>query len=114
MATNLKKTIMRRVYYSYAVRFVTDPVLWQGFVLGACIALFGRLTHVAAIVRNLEGTTVANAPSFVWYAFTNALAGGEILTVLVALFMVGLSVSFLQRFFAMLVSLRLEREVRYT
>jgi cell division protein FtsX len=99
MQTKLHKTIMRRVYYSYAVDFASQPLLWQGFVLGACVALFGRLTHVAAIVHNLEGTAVSNLPNFVWHAFTNALAGGEVLTALVALFMIGLTISFFYRAF---------------
>ncbi len=106
MKTKLHKTIMRRVYYSYAVDFASQPLLWQGFVLGACVAMFGRLTHVAAIARNLEGTTVSNTPSFVWHAFTNAFAGGEVLTGLVALFMIGLTASFLYRTLSVLTSNR--------
>jgi hypothetical protein len=106
MQTKLHKNIMRRVYYSYAVGFVSESALWQGLVLGACIALFGRLTHVAAIARNLEATSLQNAPSFVFHAFTNALAGGEVLTALVAFFMVGITASFLYRTATALVSVR--------
>lgn len=94
---------MRRVYYSYTIGFVREPMLWQGFVLGACVALFGRLTHVAAITRNFEHTTIANIPSFVWSSFVNAYAQGEVLTVLVALFMIGLSISFISRAIPLLV-----------
>jgi cell division protein FtsX len=97
MKTKLQKNIMRRVYYSYAVSFITESMLWQGFVLGACIALFGRLTHVAAIAHNFGATKLENAPSFVWNSVAHALWGGEVLTVLVVLFMVGLTVSFLYR-----------------
>ena len=106
MKTKLHKNIMRRVYYSYAVSFASEPLLWQGFVLGACVALFGRMTHVAAIARNLEATKLENAPSFVWHAFTNALAGGEVLTALVAFFMIALSLSFFYRAIAVFSSLR--------
>ncbi len=106
MKTKLHKNIMRRVYYSYAVGFVSESALWQGLVLGACVALFGRLTHVAAIARNLEATSVQNAPSFVFHAFTNALAGGEVLTALVAVFMIGLTASFLYRAAMVIVSAR--------
>ncbi len=97
MATNLQKNIMRRVYYSYAVSFMTESMLWQGFVLGACVALFGRLTHVAAIAHNFGATKLENAPSFIWNSVAHALEGGEVMTVLVAFFMVGLTVSFLYR-----------------
>lgn len=97
MKTNLHKTVMRRVYYSFALSFLGEAMLWQGVVLGACVALFGRLTHVAAIARNFEHTTIANAPSFVWSSFVNAYTHGEVLTVLVAFFMIALSLSFLYR-----------------
>jgi predicted phage tail protein len=94
MQTKLHKNIMRRVYYSYTLSFVSQPMLWQGFVLGASIALFGRLTHVASIARNFSHTSVENAPAFIFNSFANALAGGEVLTVLVSVFMIGLSLSF--------------------
>lgn len=106
MKTKLQKTIMRRVYYSYAIRFTTDPMLWQGFVLGACIALFGRLTHVAAIAHNFSSTKIENAPAFIYHTFMHALNNGEILTALVALFMVGLTVKFFYRAISFMVSLR--------
>ncbi len=94
MATNLKKTIMRRVYYAYALNIMTSSALWQGFLLGACVALFGRLTHVAAIYRNLSATSLENTPTFIWNSFANALTHGEVLTVLVVLFMLGLTAKF--------------------
>jgi predicted phage tail protein len=94
MQTAIQKTIMRRVYYSYTLSFVSEPMLWQGFVLGASVALFGRLTHVASIGRNFAHTSVENAPAFIFNSFANALAGGEVLTVLVSVFMIGLSLSF--------------------
>ena len=77
--------------------FLSESMLWQGFVLGACVALFGRLTYVAAIIRNLEATSVGNVPHYVLVSFEKALTHGEMLTVLVTLAMVGLSVSFFYR-----------------
>ena len=108
MNTNnkIKNNIMRRVYYSYAVDFASQPLLWQGFVLGACVAMFGRLTHVASIAHNLEHTTLANTPGFIWHAFTNAFASGEVLTGLVALFMIGLTAAFFYRALGVLTSSR--------
>ena len=98
---------MRRVYYSYALSFVSQPMLWQGFVLGACIALFGRLTHVASIAHNLGATNIENAPAFIFNSFVHALQGGEVLTVLVSVFMIGLSLSFMYRAAGILSSTRL-------
>lgn len=97
MQTNLHKIVMRRVYYSYAVGFLTESMLWQGFILGACVALFGRLTHVAAIEHNFLNTSIQHLPSYVLSSFTNALMHGEVLTALVVLSMVALSASFLYR-----------------
>ncbi|MEN9920658.1 MAG: hypothetical protein RL538_551 [Candidatus Parcubacteria bacterium] len=109
MQNTLHKKIMRRVYYSYAIRFVTEPMLWQGMVLGVCVALFGRLTHVAAIARNLEATSVGNAPQFILNSFLNALTHGEVFTVLVTLAMILLSISFARQFGGVLQSLRSPR-----
>ncbi len=97
MTSNLKKTIMRRVYYAYTFSIVTSSPLWQGVVFGACIAFFGRLTHVAAISHNFSSVPLKSAPDFVFNAFANALEGGEVLTVLVSVFMIGLSVSFVRK-----------------
>ena len=88
---------MRRVYYSYTLSFLSESMLWQGMVLGACIALFGRLTHVAAIVRNLEAIQLGNVPQYVLVSFEKALTHGEFLTALVTIAMVALSVSFMYR-----------------
>jgi hypothetical protein len=83
MKSTIQSNIMRRVYYSYALSFVTRSVLWQGFLLGACIAAFGRLTHVASIADNLSHTSLTNLPTYIFNTFINAIEGGELLTVLV-------------------------------
>lgn len=105
--TQVKKTIMRRVYYSYALSLSEHTMFRQGLVLGACIALFGRLTHVAAIIRNFEATRVADAPSFVFNSIMNAMTHGEVLTVLVVLFIAGISISFTVRAVSLLLPHRL-------
>jgi cell division protein FtsX len=108
MKTAIHKTVMRRVYYSYALSVLSQPTLWQGLLLGACIALFGRLTHVASIAHNFAATRVENTPAFIWNGFVNAYTNGEVLTVLVVLFMIGLAVSCTVR----LVPLLVGRELR--
>lgn len=105
MKTEIHKTIMRRVYYSYTLSIATSASLWQGVLLGASIALFGRLTHVAAISHNFSSVPLKSAPDFIFNAFVNALNGGEVLTVLVSLFMIGLSVSFTRKAMPVLVSI---------
>jgi hypothetical protein len=105
MKTAIHKTIMRRVYYSYALSIATSAALWQGVVLGACVALFGRLTHVAAISHNFSTVPLKSAPGFIYNAFANALQGGEVLTVLVSVFMIALSISFARKALPVLVSM---------
>lgn len=96
-ASILQKRIMRRIYYAYAIAVASHTMFWQGLVLGACIALFGRLTHVASIAHNFLAIPMANVPTYVSTAFTNAISSGEMLTALVALVMLGLAVSFTYR-----------------
>jgi cell division protein FtsX len=111
MKSKLHQNVMRRVYYSFAISMATQPMLWQGFLLGASIALFGRLTHVASIAHNFAATRIENAPTFVWSSFVNAYTHGEVLTVLVVLFMIGLSVSLVARLVPLLVQQRHLRTV---
>lgn len=82
---SIKRRIMMRVWYSYALSLVSRGGFVYGLALGGAVALFGRLTHVAAITHNLLEVPVGSVPSFVWSTITNALAGGEVLTVLITL-----------------------------
>jgi hypothetical protein len=94
MTNIIQKNIMRRVYYSYTLSLVTSVALWQGIVLGACVALFGRLTHVASIWNNLSHTAITQMPAFIAEAFLNALKSGEVTTALIVVVMLTLSASF--------------------
>lgn len=85
---SIKRRIMMRVWYSYALSLVTRGGFVYGLALGGSVALFGRLTHVAAITHNLLEVPLGSVPSYVWTTITGALAGGEVLTVLVTLSLV--------------------------
>lgn len=93
MATQstIHKKIMRRVYMSYALSFVEQPLLWCGLVLGGAVALFGRFTHVASIVENTLATPLGQVPAYVIDAFAAAVARGELGTVLVILTIASMS-----------------------
>lgn len=98
--TSTKKigpVVMRRVYYSYALSILESSEFWQGALLGTCIALFGRLTHVAKIIDNVWSLPFANMPEYVVKSFLYAATHGELLTALVVLLMVGLTLSFLHK-----------------
>lgn len=90
-------SIMRRVYMSYALSIVGSTALWQGFLLGASIAAFGRLTHVAAIIENVLATPFGAVPNYVVATLFEATANGELVTVLSVLLMTFLSLLWLKR-----------------
>lgn len=83
--SRISTTIMRRIYMSYAISFVEQPLLWCGVVLGGAVALFGRFTHVSSIIDNTLATPLGQVPSYLMYSFTAALERGELGTVLVVL-----------------------------
>ena len=87
----LQRKIMRRVYMSFALSFLEQPLLWVGLVLGASVALFGRLTHVAKLWENFTAVPVGNVPQYAANTFMAAVERGELGTVLVVLAMASLT-----------------------
>ena len=81
----LQTTIMRRVYISYGLSYLEQPLLWSGLVLGGGVALLGRWTHVASITDNLLATPLGAVPNYLISSFTTAVAAGELATVLIVL-----------------------------
>lgn len=104
--TMLQKKIMRRVYYAYTIAIASHTMFWQGILLGACVALFGRLTHVASLVENLLSVPVGNVPAYAFGAVGTALQHGELLTVLITAFMVILALSATSRLVPLMMSTR--------
>jgi hypothetical protein len=91
--TALEKNIMRRVYYAYGLAIVSHTMFWQGALLGASVALFGRLTHVASLINNFLSVPVGSVPAYVGGAVSNALVSGEIITLFVTGAMIVLTLS---------------------
>ncbi len=89
---SIRRRIMVRVWYSYALSLVERSTFAHGLVLGGLVAIFGRLTHVAALTDNLLHVPATSLPSYVWQTMVAALTGGEVLTVLVTLLLVMLAV----------------------
>jgi hypothetical protein len=106
MTSNIQKTIMRRVYYAYTIAVVSHSMFWQGAVLGALVALFGRLTHVASLVENILAVPIGGLPAYVGGAVSKAVMNGEVLTVLVTAFMFVLALSIAVRLLPQVVALR--------
>lgn len=95
--SKIRRRILLRVWYSYFLSLFVRGGFAYGLVLGGVVAAFGRLTHVAAISHNLLEVPVGSVPVYVWQSITTALAGGEVLTVLVTLSMVTMSMGALSQ-----------------
>lgn len=106
---NTHNHIMRRVYYSYALSYAEQPLLYVGLLLGGAVALFGRVTHVASITDNLLATPLGQVPTYVTNAFMAAVARGELGTVLVVLTIAALSALTLYQLY----HLRLPTNIRH-
>lgn len=102
----LQRKIMRRVYYAYTVAIASHTMFWQGMFLGVCVALFGRLTHVASLIDNLLSVPVGSVPAYVGGAVSTAVANGELLTVLVTAFMLVLTLSVTARLVPQIMTFR--------
>lgn len=80
MATNIKqlrRRIMYRIYYAYAISVVASPMTLRGMAFSVALAIFARQVHVASVFNNALATDLGQLPSFIWHAF----ARGEVLTI---------------------------------
>ena len=74
----LKKRVMRRIYYAYAIRVSTNPLVLHSVVLIAGVYGLSVMVHVASIVKNLQQVQVSRLDNFVF----NAVAHTDTLTLL--------------------------------
>lgn len=95
---SFRRRIMYRVYMSFVISIAEHRYFWQGFLFGGCLALFGRLVHVAALTNNVLATPLQQLPSYVAVTFERAFLSGEFLTILATLVMVTIGISFIRAF----------------
>lgn len=72
----LRRTIMRRIYYAYALSIAAHPMLLHGVAFSIALAIFARQVHVASVINNFLSIEVSHVPSFLWHA----IARGEVIT----------------------------------
>ncbi len=77
--TQLRRTIMRRVWYTFLVSVFVRPATVQGFLFGASIIAFWKLVSVTSIANNFLSVRVGELPGYAWSAFSHA----ETITILV-------------------------------
>ena len=78
----LKRRIMRRVWYSFAVSVLVSYATLRGFLLGFSGVLFIKLVSVPSILNNLLGVEVRAVPDYVWNSFAHAFSQGEFVTLI--------------------------------
>jgi hypothetical protein len=78
----LKNTIMRRVYYSYTVSLVTNPMFWHGLIFSVAGLILADWLHVASIISNFLSVPVGGVPNYIIGSIGSALAGGQVMAVL--------------------------------
>ena len=78
MNNKLSRTIMRRIYYAYAIGLITRPGIMQGVVMFSALILLMRYVSLGNVLANLMGVQVGNIGTFVY----NAVATTEVWTLL--------------------------------
>jgi hypothetical protein len=93
MKSNMQKTIMRRVYYSYGLSIMTHVMFWQGVFLGAAALLLAKWLHVSSIISNFLAVPVGRVPQYILSTFWSAATHGEFLTAFTLVLAGGVAVS---------------------
>lgn len=71
----LRRKIMRGIYYAYAIRLVSLPGVWQGFLmLGTMIALT-RFVSIADVLRNLSNVELGRLGAYLYDAARSTETG---------------------------------------
>jgi len=75
----LKRQIMRRVYYTYALETITNPFYSYGFLLGLCAVLLTQAISLPNIINNLLSIEVGRVPIWAYNAVTTTEASTLVL-----------------------------------
>lgn len=96
MSTNLHNSIMRRVYYAYALRLLLSRAFGYSVAFAATAFVFARMVSVSAIVHNMLSVPVGEVHRFLLGAFLNTEAW-TLLVFLVCVALLGAIVREFQR-----------------
>jgi hypothetical protein len=72
--TKLQKTIMRRVYYAYAIRVATLPGVFQGFVMLSALIALTYFVSIGNVIQNMEIVGFEGLGNFLYNAVRNTEA----------------------------------------
>lgn len=74
----IKKSVMRRVYYTYALSVCCNYIALAGVVFAVSLHSFAQLVHVAKVWENFLSVPVGRAPGHI----LRVLSHGDFLTLL--------------------------------
>lgn len=92
----IKRRIMLRVWYSYIISLIANPVAGVGFVFGASISLFFKLFSVSSLIHNLLAVQLGSVPLYIWQTLVSIVYRGEFLK-LISLVLIVVSLVYLRR-----------------
>jgi hypothetical protein len=72
--TKLQKNIMRRVYYTYALRLAMLPGVPQGFLMLAGMIALTYFVSLGNVIQNMEDVGMSGFGRFAYNAVTNTEA----------------------------------------
>ncbi len=75
----IKRRIMLRVWYSYLISSVSNPVALAGMVFGASGTLFIQIVSVPNILLNLLEVRLGAVPQYMWQVLVKTVVNGEFL-----------------------------------
>lgn len=88
----LKNSIMRRVYYTFAIRLATNPGVLHGFLMLALMISLTYFVSIGNVIENMMNAKVSHLGVFFYNAVTNTEAWT--LLILGALIMAAFSLRF--------------------
>ena len=71
-ALQLRRAIMRRVWYAYGISVVLSPTALHGFLFGASMIGFWKLVSVTSIINNVLSVRVGELPNYIVQALLQA------------------------------------------
>ena len=70
----LQNRIMRRIYYSFAIRTLANPALFHGFFMLAMIIVLTYFVSIGNVLNNMMGIKLGQLDTFLYNALTNTEA----------------------------------------
>lgn len=68
----LRRDIMRRVYFAFALRLLKHPLTTHGVVLVVAGFILARLVHVAAIYQNILNVRIGDLGNYLYFTLVRA------------------------------------------